>query len=81
MGASDGMRRAGQVGELREALEAIKWGTDYLLQCHTEPKKFVAMYGQSEARARAPFCLVLGRTLKKMSCGLSLRPGLCAHSK
>ena len=39
-----------QVGELQEALEAIKWGTDYLLACHTEPKKFVAMYGQSEAR-------------------------------
>ncbi|CAK0782162.1 hypothetical protein CVIRNUC_005591 [Coccomyxa viridis] len=37
-----------KVGELQEALEAIKWGVDYLLNCHTEPKKFVAMYGSSE---------------------------------
>ena len=36
------------MGELQEALDAIKWGTDYLLACHPEPKKFVAMYGQSE---------------------------------
>ena len=36
------------MGELQEALEAIKWGVDYLLNCHTEPKKFVAMYGSSE---------------------------------
>jgi len=37
-----------QVGELQEALDAIKWGVDYLLNCHTEPMKFVAMYGSSE---------------------------------
>lgn len=40
-----------QVGELDEALDAIKWGTDYLLSCHVEPKKFVAMYGNSEVRS------------------------------
>ena len=39
-----------QVGELQEALDAIKWGVDYLLNCHTEPMKFVAMYGSSEVR-------------------------------
>ena len=39
---------AAQVGELQEALDAIKWGVDYLLNCHTEPMKFVAMYGSSE---------------------------------
>ena len=39
------------MGELQEALEAIKWGVDYLLNCHTEPKKFVAMYGSSEVRS------------------------------
>ena len=37
-----------QVGELQEALDAIKWGTDYLLNCHVEPTKFIAMYGSSE---------------------------------
>ncbi|BDA42119.1 Endoglucanase B [Coccomyxa sp. Obi] len=37
-----------KVGELEEALDAIKWGTDYLLNCHVEPMKFVAMYGSSE---------------------------------
>ena len=37
-----------QVGELTEALDAIKWGIDYLLQCHVEPMKFIAMYGASE---------------------------------
>ena len=42
--------RAAQVGELQEALDAIKWGVDYLLNCHTEPMKFVAMYGSSEVR-------------------------------
>ena len=39
-----------QVGELEEALDAIKWGTDYLLNCHVEPTKFVAMFGNSEVR-------------------------------
>ncbi len=43
-------RVALQVGELEEALEAIKWGTDYLLNCHVEPTKFVAMFGNSEVR-------------------------------
>ena len=38
------------MGELQEALDAIKWGTDYLLNAHVEPKKFVAMYGSSEVR-------------------------------
>ena len=42
--------KAVQVGELEEALDAIKWGTDYLLNAHVEPKKFVAMYGSSEVR-------------------------------
>jgi hypothetical protein len=41
-----------QVGELEEALSTIKWGTDYLLNCHVEPKKFVAMYGSSEVHDR-----------------------------
>ena len=36
------------MGELEEALDAIKWGTDYLLNCHVEPTKFVAMFGNSE---------------------------------
>lgn len=40
-----------QVGELEEALDAIKWGTDYLLNCHVEPTKFVAMFGNSEVRS------------------------------
>ena len=43
-----------QVGELEEALDAIKWGTDYLLNAHVEPKKFVAMYGSSEVRPTSP---------------------------
>lgn len=45
-----------QVGELEEALDAIKWGTDYLLNAHVEPKKFVAMYGSSEVRPGTPPC-------------------------
>ena len=46
--------KAVQVGELEEALDAIKWGTDYLLNAHVEPKKFVAMYGSSEVRPGTP---------------------------
>ena len=42
------------MGELEEALDAIKWGTDYLLNAHVEPKKFVAMYGSSEVRPGIP---------------------------
>ena len=42
------------MGELEEALDAIKWGTDYLLNAHVEPKKFVAMYGSSEVRPGTP---------------------------
>ena len=34
--------------ELREALEAIKWGTDYLLNCIGGPDKIIAMFGSSE---------------------------------
>ena len=37
-----------KVHELREALEAIKWGTDYLLNCISGPDKLVAMFGSSE---------------------------------
>lgn len=37
-----------KVHELREALEAIKWGTDYLLECITGPDEIVAMFGSSE---------------------------------
>ena len=48
------------MGELAEALDAIKWGTDYLLNCHTEPKKFVAMYGQSEVRSDLLILVSLG---------------------
>ncbi len=43
-----------QVGELEEALDAIKWGTDYLLNCHVEPTKFVAMFGNSEVWRPSP---------------------------
>lgn len=43
-----------QVGELEEALDAIKWGTDYLLNCHVEPTKFVAMFGNSEVWPPSP---------------------------
>ena len=39
-----------KVHELREALEAIKWGTDYLLACNSRPNKIVAMFGSSEVR-------------------------------
>ena len=42
------------MGELEEALDAIKWGTDYLLNAHVEPMKFVAMYGSSEVRPGTP---------------------------
>lgn len=37
-----------KVHELRAALEAIKWGTDYLLNCITGPEKIIAMFGSSE---------------------------------
>ena len=49
-----------QVGELTEALDAIKWGVDYLLNCHTEPMKFVAMYGSSEVCTAAPLNFLTG---------------------
>ena len=39
---------AWQAGELTQALETIKWGTDYLLNCHSAPYQFVAMLGASE---------------------------------
>jgi endoglucanase len=37
-----------KVHELREALETIRWGTDYLLACISGPDKIVAMFGSSE---------------------------------
>lgn len=36
-----------KVHELREALDAIRWGTDYLLNCISGPDKIVAMFGSS----------------------------------
>ena len=43
-----------KVGELAEALQTIKWGTDYLLACHSSPSKIVAMFGSSEVRKTGP---------------------------
>lgn len=37
-----------KVKELDAALEAIRWGMDYLLNCHSAPFQFVAMFGSSE---------------------------------
>ena len=37
-----------KVHEHREALDAIRWGTDYLLNCIGGPNKIVAMFGSSE---------------------------------
>ena len=36
--------------ELDAALDAIKWGMDYLMNCHSGPFQFVGMYGSSEVR-------------------------------
>lgn len=36
-----------KVHELREALDAIRWGTEYLLNCIGSPEKIVAMFGSS----------------------------------
>ena len=35
------------VNELNEAMEALKWGTDYLINAHPEPLKFVGQFGRS----------------------------------
>ena len=37
-----------QSGELDQALETLKWGMDYLVNCHSAPNQFVAMLGASE---------------------------------
>ena len=37
-----------KVGELEEALGAVKWGADYLLNCHSGPTRLVAMLGDSK---------------------------------
>ena len=37
-----------QSGELDQALDTLKWGMDYLLNCHSGPTQFVAMFGSSE---------------------------------
>ena len=39
-----------KVHELREALDAIRWGADYLLNCIGGPEKIVAMFGSSVVR-------------------------------
>ena len=49
-----------KVHELREALEAIKWGTDYLLNCISSPEKIIAMFGQSEVSQFVWFVMQLG---------------------
>lgn len=36
-----------KVGELEEALGAVKWGADYLVNCHSGPSRLVAMLGDS----------------------------------
>lgn len=45
-----------QVKELDAALEAIRWGMDYLLNCHSAPFQFVAMFGSSEVRSQSCRC-------------------------
>ncbi|KAK9869005.1 hypothetical protein WJX84_008789 [Apatococcus fuscideae] len=37
-----------KVGELEEALGAVKWGADYLVNCHSGPTRLVAMFGDSK---------------------------------
>ncbi|MBN1764100.1 MAG: glycoside hydrolase family 9 protein [Sedimentisphaerales bacterium] len=37
------------VGQLDEVLDAIRWGTDYLIKCHTGPNEFYYQVGDGKA--------------------------------
>ncbi|CAD5173862.1 unnamed protein product [Musa acuminata subsp. malaccensis] len=37
-----------EAGELKHALEAIKWGTDYFIKAHTQPNVFWAQVGDGD---------------------------------
>ncbi|KAK9803628.1 hypothetical protein WJX72_006865 [[Myrmecia] bisecta] len=37
-----------KVNELKETLEAIRWGADYLISCHSAPERMVALLGNKD---------------------------------
>ncbi|MCY7278692.1 MAG: glycoside hydrolase family 9 protein [Phormidesmis sp. CAN_BIN44] len=58
-----------QSGQLDEALDAIKWGTDYILKAHTAPNEFwgqVGLGGADHAYWGAPETMTIARPTFKI---------------